>query len=93
MPVTRRGIGALALIHSLERADCPISLGAYSAIERGLSIPSDAPRLVAALTSCLRLAEGERADLVKRLIYDILYEQLGALADASFPPVWSWLNR
>ncbi len=72
-------ITALSLIGCMERRGYPISSGAYSEIESGISIPKDPRAFLEAAAKCLAIEEGSddwRA-LVQQLGYDIVAKKLG----------------
>jgi hypothetical protein len=92
-PMLRTRVSALALIQCLEQAGYPISSGAFSEIENGLSIPRDAPQFVESVCACLQVTKDDKQDLIDRLAYDVLYARLGELVEQVFPAKQTWKER
>lgn len=76
-PIKRVRYTQAALIACLEQSGYPISSGAYSEIEQGISVPRDPKRFIQAVTSCLRLNDDEHKQLVKQLAHDVVEAKLG----------------
>jgi hypothetical protein len=75
----RMRVTALALIGCMEKRGYPISSGAYSEIESGISIPKDPRTFLEAAAKCLAIQDGsdEWRALVQQLGYDIVAKKLG----------------
>lgn len=86
----------LSLIGCMDRRGYPISSGAYSEIESGISIPKDPRAFLEAAAKCLAIEEGSddwRA-LVQQLGYDIVAKKLGPeYASFVFPHLGRGANQ
>jgi hypothetical protein len=68
---------AAGLIQCLVGHGYSVSSGAYSELERGVSLPKDPKRFLDAVTKCLELDASEVGNLTDQLGYDIVRSRLG----------------
>jgi hypothetical protein len=91
MPLLRARPTASALIDCMrENRGFSISAAAYNEIENGLNVPRDAVGFLDAVAVCLRLDDADKADLARRLAFDLLSSRLRHLTPQVFPPDPSW---
>jgi|SRR5215472_556080 len=90
-PLLRATPSASALIQCMqEQSGFSISGAAFNEIENGLNVPRDAVRFINAVAICLRLTEQEKADLSKRLAYDLVSSRLRELTPLAMLPDPEW---
>jgi hypothetical protein len=90
-PLLRATPSAQALLQCMEReCDFSISGAAYNEIENGANVPRDAVGFLNAVAVCLRLGGHDKADLARRLAYDLVANRLRDLTSLAMEPEPDW---